>query len=132
VLLACAALAFVLPFGTVPSGPEGVSFRGVELATFTVHTGAPGRWSAEELESDGGVFALLALASAVVGAVVAALHDRGGGYAAASLIGLLLLWWQAQNPFAGPSVDYGLGYTVALLALAAAALTRLVSRLRPA
>ena len=131
-MLAAAALAFLLPFGTVSCDGEEVSFTGIELATFSVDQDPdePDGTLVNEVESNGSGIALVALAVAIIGAAVAARRNRGGGYAVGGLVALFLLDMQAEAILFGPDVAYGAGYLLSFASFAAAGLTRLVTRLR--
>jgi hypothetical protein len=129
-LLAAAALAFLLPFGTVSCDGEEVSFTGVELATFQVDADErhPGGTLAEDVEQGGSPIALVTLAIALVGAGTVALRGRGGGFAAAGVAGLFVLFAKGSLMIDSPTVDHGSGYLLAATALAAAGGLRFVVR----
>ena len=121
-LFAAAALAFFLPFGTVSCGAEEVTVSGVELATYTVDGAEREGSLAADVEAHG-VMALLALVFALVGTGVALLGDRGGGWAIAGLAALFLLAFNGDT-ILGPEIEYGPGYVLAVVGLAAAGLVR--------
>ena len=127
-LFAAAALAFLLPFGTVSCDAERVSVTGIELATFTVDGAGEPDSLAAEVEAHG-LWALIALVLALIGASVASLRDRGGGYAAAGLCALFVLGFNA-DAILGPEIDYEIGYLLSLTAFAAAGLTRFFVRVK--
>ena len=128
-LFAAAALAFLLPFGTVSCDEERVSFTGAELVTRTVDadTHEPGGTLADAVESSGGAIALVTFALALVGAAVGARRDRGGGWAIAGASGLFLLAMRAEMSLA--EITYGVGYLLSFAAFAGAGLTRFVFRI---
>lgn len=124
-LFAAAALAFLLPFGTVSCSGEEVSVTGLELATHTVDGADEPDSLAAEVE-DHGLFALFALVLALVGAVVAALRDRGGGWAIAGLCALFVLGFNADTMLM--DIEYGAGYVLALGSFVLAGLMRFCVR----
>lgn len=125
-MFAAAALAFLLPFGTVSCGEETVSFTGVELATYDVAGGDEPDSLAADVEAHG-FYALITLAVALVGAGVAAVWNRGGGYAVTGLCGLYVL---AVNPdtLLGPEIEWGPGFVLAGFAFLLAGAARLYVR----
>ena len=128
-LFAVAALAFLLPFGTVSCDEEQVSFTGAELATLSVDADPdePEGTLADDVESSGAAIALVTFALALVGAVVGARRDRGGGWAVAGASGLFLLALRAEMSMA--EITYGVGYLLSLAAFAGAGLARFVFRI---
>jgi hypothetical protein len=81
-MFAAAALAFMLPFGTVSCDGSEVSFTSVELATYQVDADA----SSAELRDDvewNGWLALAALAASLAGLAFGVAGRRGGGVCAA-------------------------------------------------
>jgi hypothetical protein len=127
-LFAAALLAFLLPFATISCG-DPVTFTGLELATATVADDTHNfveRDFASEIESNGTVLALLALAAVATGLALAAVGRRGWGASAlVGLIALLLLPWVAASGLADFAVHEGYVF-------AAAALTAVVGRRRVA
>ena len=127
-LFAATLLAFLLPFATVSCG-DPVTFTGLELATATVADdtyATDERHFAAEIESNGTIVALLALAAVATGLVLAAFGVRGWGAAAlVGLLALLLLPWVAAGSLADFAVHEGYVFS-------AAALTAVVARRRVA
>ena len=132
-LLVAAALAFLLPFGTVSCDEKSVSFTGLELATRhiepdpTEHNDPDGGLAAK-VEGDAGTFALMALVFALFGAGSAAWRSRGGGFATASALSLLYLLLDAELSMV--QIDIGAGYALALLCVLTAGILRFRSRRR--
>ena len=117
-LLAAALLAFLLPFATVSCG-DPVTFTGLELATATVaddmHSTTEREFAAE-IESNGTLLALLALAAVATGFGAAAFGVRGVGVSAlVGLLALLLLPWVAGAAWAHFAVHEGYLFSVAAL-----------------
>jgi len=132
-LLAGAALAFLLPFGTVSCDGEVVHFTGVELATRHVPadpdaSSTTGEGLNDEVEAEGGTFALMALVFVAFGVGSVVGRGLGGGFAAAALLSLVLLLLSAAVSFADVSIQ--LGYWLALGCVVAATILRGRSRLR--
>ena len=130
-LFAAALLAFLLPFATVSCG-DPVTFTGLELATATVgddtHSTTE-RAFAAEIESNGTLLALLALAAAATGFGVAAFGVRGvGASALGGLLALLLLPWVAGAAWADFAVHEG--YVFAVAALTAVVVRRRIDAVR--
>ena len=132
-LLVAAALAFLLPFGTVSCDEERVSFTGIRLATRTIEpdpaaAGAPDKGLAGDVEAEVGTYALMTLVFLAGGLVSVAVCGRGGGFALAVLLCLLVLLLDAVDNEA--EVDIRLGYWLALASVSAAWLLRLWSSRR--
>jgi hypothetical protein len=132
-LLAAASLAFFLPFGTVACDGEVVHFTGVELATRHVppdpdSRSAPGERLDDEVESDAGTYALMALVFAVVGIGAVAWRGLGGGFAVASLLSLVLLLLDSGVSMADVRIE--IGYWLALGLVLTAVVMRARSRWR--
>jgi len=125
-LFAAAALAFLLPFGTVSCEGEEVKPTGIELVTFSVEGGNEPGSVAADVENHG-VMALFALVAALVGAGVALASDRGGGWAVTALCCLFLLGFNGAALLA--DVDFGPGYLLAFAALGCAGLLRFAIRI---
>jgi hypothetical protein len=102
----------------------------VELATYSVEGGDEPRSLASEVEAHGDL-ALVALAVALVGGAVAAVRDRGGGYAAVGLCALFALRFNPDTSglLGGPEVESGPGYILACSFFSLAGLTRWFVRL---
>ena len=113
ILFAVAALAFLLPFGTVSCGNQTVSFTGLELATMQVRpdpvaqADATGGLAAH-VEAKAGAWALLALILAAGGLLSAIALGRGGGFAFGSGFALLVLLLDAATTNADVRVRGGL------------------------
>ncbi|HEX6724407.1 MAG TPA: hypothetical protein VF073_04115 [Gaiella sp.] len=109
-LFAAALLAFLFPFATVSCG-DPVTFTGIELATARVADDTPTadqREFADEIESNGTVLALVALAAIALGLGLAVAQVRGFGLAALVGLGaLLLLPWSAAFALADFQVHGG-------------------------
>lgn len=132
-LSVAALLAFLLPFGTVSCDGEEVSFTGLELVTRQVQpdpaaAGAPDQGLAGDVETEAGTYALAALVFAAGCLVSAVWRARGGGFALASLLSLLVLLLDAASTEA--EVEIGVGYWAALASTTGAGLLRLGSRRR--
>ena len=132
-LLVAAALAFLLPFGTVSCDEKTVRFTGLELATRHVEPDPterndPDGGLAGKVEGDAGTFALMALVLALFGAGSAAWRSRGGGFATASAVSLLYLVLDAETSMV--QIEIGAGYGLALLGVLTAGILRLRSRRR--
>jgi hypothetical protein len=127
-MLVAAALAFLLPFGTVSCDGETVSFTGLELATFSVDSDPtePDGVLAADVESEGGLLALIALACAIGGAASALLRGRGGGFA---VVGVLALLGALSNAGWADELEIHAGYGLSVTALVAGATIRGVARL---
>jgi hypothetical protein len=130
-LFAAALLAFLLPFATVSCG-DPVTFTGLELATATVaddtHTTAEHEFAAE-IQSNGTLLAILALAAAAAGLGLVALGVRGWGASAlVGLLALLLLPWAAALSLADVAVHEG--YVVSVAALATVVARRRAAAVR--
>jgi hypothetical protein len=98
VLFAAAALSFFLPFGTVScSGEDKVAVTGVELVSRTVPRAADtpdGPNFAQQVENDGFVPAVVALAAVLFGLALAAIRPEAIGKALlVSLVGVTALLW---------------------------------------
>ena len=133
VLFVVAALAFLLPFGTVSCDGETVSFTGFEFATRTIEpdpaaAGAPDKGLAGDVEAEGGTYALMTLVFLAGGLVSVALRSRGGGFALAALLCLLVLLLDAGLSEA--EVDIRIGFWLAFASVSGAGLLRLRSRRR--
>jgi hypothetical protein len=133
VLFAAAALAFLLPFGTVSCEGETVSFTGLELATMRVPADpAPAPEAdgdlADEVEAEGGSYALLALVLVIGGLVSAVLQGRGGGFAFGAGFALFVLLINVGET--EPDVNARGGYWVALGSVAGAGAIRGSASLR--
>ena len=127
VLFATAVLAFLLPFGTVSCQGETVEFTGLELATMRVPadpTPAPEADGnlADEVEAEGGPYALLALVLVLGGLVSARVRGRGGGFAFGAALPLLVLLFDVGE--SDPDVDARAGYWLALGSVAGAGALR--------
>lgn len=130
-ILAGAALAFLLPFGTVSCDGEVVHFTGVELATRHVAPDPDASSSRserlnEEVESEAGTFALMALVFVAFGAGSVTWRGLGGGFAVAALVSLVLLLLSAAVSFADVSIL--LGFWLALGCVVAATILRARAR----
>jgi hypothetical protein len=130
-LFAAALLAFLLPFATVSCG-DPVTFTGLELATATVADDTHAtdeRDFAAEIESNGTIVALLALAATATGLALASFGVPGVGVSAlAGLVALLLLPWVAAASLADFAVHEG--YAFATAALTAVVVRRRVDAVR--
>ena len=131
VLFAAAALAFLLPFATVSCHGETVSFTGIELATRTIEADPaaarePDKGLAGDVEDAEGTYALMALVFLVGGVVSVAARGRGGGFALAALLSLLVLLLDAADTEA----DIQIGYWLALASVCGAGVLLLWSSLR--
>lgn len=126
-LLAGAALAFLLPFGTVSCDGETVSFTGVELATFAVEPdpGSADGGLASDIEGRGSALALLALSCAIAGCASAVVRGRGGAFATVGVLALFGALWNSGLA----DVETHAGFELAVTAFAAAAAARVVARL---
>lgn len=132
-LLAAAALAFLLPFGTVSCDGETVHFNGAELATRHVqpaktHELDSDKGLAGDVETDGSTLALMALVFAAFGVGSAAWRGRGGGLALAALFSLLFLVLSAGVSMADVTIE--VGYWLALATVVAAVVIRMRARRR--
>jgi hypothetical protein len=121
VLFAAAALAFLLPFGTVSCGNQTVSFTGLELATMQVPPDPaprvdPSNGLAAHVEAQAGAWALLALVLVVCGLVSAVALGRGGGFAFGSGLALCVLLFDAATTGADARVRGGLWLAVTCVA----------------
>ena len=133
VLFAAAALAFLLPFGTVSCGNQTVSFTGVQLATMQVPPDPvprtdPSNGLAAHVEAQAGAWALLALVLVVGGHVSALALGRGGGFAFGSGFALCVLLFDAATTGADARVRGGLW--LALTCVAGAGAMRASAALR--
>lgn len=113
VLFAAAALAFLLPFGTVSCGNQTVSFTGVQLATMQVPPDPeprvdPRNGLAAHVEEQAGAWALLALVLVAGGLVSALALGRGGGFALGAGFALCVLLLDAATTGADARVRGGL------------------------
>jgi len=132
-LLAAAALAFLLPFGTVSCDNQTVRFTGTELASRNVQH-APGHEHdrreglAGDVETDGSTYALMALVFAAFGVGSATWRARGGGFALAALGSLLFLLVSAGLSMSDVSIE--IGYWLALATVIAAVVIRTRARRR--
>jgi hypothetical protein len=125
--------SFLLPFGTVGCDEERVRVTGVDLVTFSVpgagleRDGDPNL--AQEVENGGGAFALVALACAAAGLVLAA---AGAGWwgllSGVGVVALLALPERAAAELA--DVWLHSGFVLAVLGFAVAGVTRGVERAR--
>lgn len=127
-LFAAAALAFLLPFGTVACNEETVSFTGIELATRTIEPspaagGAPDKGLAGTVEAEGGTYALMTLVFLAGGLVSVAWRSRGGGFTLAAIFSLLVLLLDAAVSDA--EVDIRIGFWLALASVSGAGLLRI-------
>ena len=132
VLFATAVLAFLLPFGTASCRGETVEFTGLELATMRVPADpTPGPEAdgdlAEEVEVEGGPYALLALVLVLGGLVSAVARGRGGGFACGAAFALLVLLLNVGEP--EPEVHARGGYWLALGSVAGAGAIRATAAL---
>jgi hypothetical protein len=125
VLFAAAALAFLLPFGTVSCGNQTVSFTGLELATMHVPPDPvprvdPSNGLSAHVEAQAGAWALLALVLVVGGLVSAVALGRGGGFAFGSGLALCVLLFDAATTGADARVRGGLWLALTCIAGAGA------------
>jgi hypothetical protein len=97
-LFAAAALSFLLPFGTVScSGDDKVAVTGVELVSRTVpeaRESLEGPNLAQQVEEEGFIPAVVALAAVLLGLALAAIWPEALGAALLlSVIGIVALLW---------------------------------------
>jgi hypothetical protein len=132
-LLTAAALAFLLPFGTVSCDNQTVHFTGAELATRHVQPATGHELDADEglagdIETDGSTLALMAVVFVAFGIGSAAWRARGGGFALAAMFSLLFLLVSAGLSMSDVSIE--IGYWVALATVIAAVVIRTRARRR--
>lgn len=133
VLFAAAALAFLLPFGTVSCGGEEVAFTGLQLATMQVPPDPkaapdPDGGLAAEIEVEAGAWAFLALVLVAGGLGSALVRGCGGGFAFGSTLSLLILLFSGATSYADVSVRGG--FWLALASVVSAGVLRVAVRLR--
>ena len=118
-LLALVLGCFFLPFATVSCGDQSVTFTGAELAVGAVpHDG--GGQLAEEVESGGQFFALLALALVLAAGVVAAFRSPSrAAFLLAEFAFLALCWLIGQAIVSLADFSLQVGYLLALALLLA-------------
>lgn len=127
-LFVAAALAFLLPFGTVSCDADEVSFTGIELATYQVDADSSSADLRGDVESEAGWLALIALAASLTGVLFAAAGRRGGGICASvGLLAMQLLLFSGVASLA--TVHVRAGYWLALVTLAAVSVHLLAVRL---
>ena len=125
-LFAAAALAFMLPFGTVSCDGDEVSFTGVELATYQVDAYASSVDLRDDVESNGWL-ALVALVASLTGLAFGAAGRRGGGVCASiGVLAMQLLFVSGVSSLA--TVEARAGYWLALISMGAAGIYLLVVR----
>ena len=125
-LFAAAALAFLLPFGTVSCDGDVVSFTGFELATYQVDADASSVDLRDDVESNGSL-ALVALAASLTGLAFGAAGRRGGGLCASlGVLAMQLLFLSGVSSLA--TVEVRAGYWFALFFMGAAGIHLLVVR----
>jgi len=127
-LFVAAALAFLLPFGTVSCDSDEVSFTGLELATYQVDADSSSADLRADVESEAGWLALIALAASLTGVFFAAVGRRGGGICASvGLLAMQLLFLSAAASLA--TVEVRAGFWLTLIALGAVSIHLLAIRL---